>query len=137
LSGQSAAEHLRALQVQWYDALTLPLCLAILALYEWWRWLFSIPSNPVLLTVILMVALIRTRQRRRSYKVEAARLKLDQSDEGMVRPLIDLLMKTGRRLCLDIRRTGSPWISSFTSVRKCSIAPLLSRLRLNVFSVIR
>jgi hypothetical protein len=137
LSGQSAGEHLRALQSQWYDFLTLPLCLAILALYEWWRWLFSIPSNPFLLTVILMVALFRTRQRRRAYKTETVRLKLGQGDEGLVRPLIDLLGETGRRMCQDIRRTGSQWVSSFKSIQKCSIAPLWSRLRLHVFSTIR
>lgn len=137
LPGQSAAEQLRALQALWYDFLTLPLCLAALALYEWWRWLFSIPANPFLLTVIAMVALIRTRQRRRSYKAELTRLKIGQGDESMVGPLITLLWETSRRMCHDIRSTGSQWISSFKSIQKCSMATLLSRLRLNVFSTIR
>ena len=31
----------------WGDALSLPLCLALLAQYEWWRWLFSMaPESP-------------------------------------------------------------------------------------------
>ena len=40
LSGQPAADRLRVLRQQWADALVLPTCLILLALYEWWSWLF-------------------------------------------------------------------------------------------------
>jgi hypothetical protein len=113
------------------------LCLTILALYEWWRWLFSIPANPFLLTVVAMVALVHTRRRRRSYKTELARLKIGRGDDGMVGLLIELLRETGRRMCHGIRSTGSQWIPSFTSIQKCSMTTLLSRLRLHVYSTIR
>ncbi|WHZ14039.1 MAG: hypothetical protein OJF52_000874 [Nitrospira sp.] len=137
LPGQSAAEQLRALQALWYDFLTLPLCLAILTLYEWWRWLFSIPSNPFFLTVIVMVALIRTRQKRRSYKAETARLTLGQEGEGMAGQLIELLREAGHRMVRDIRGRMSPWTLPFIRIQKFSMAALFSRLRLSVPSTDR
>ena len=98
LPGQSIDEQIRALQSAWGDVLSLPLCLAVLALYEWWRWLFSISSNPLLLTVVAAVAIHATRRRRKVYRAELKQLRLGRPPQPTVRELVELLRLTGGRL---------------------------------------
>lgn len=98
LPGHSIDEQIRALQSAWGDVLSLPLCLAVLALYEWWRWLFSIPSNPLLLTVVAAVAIHATRRRRKVYRAELKQLRLGRPAQPTVRELVELLRLTGGRL---------------------------------------
>ncbi len=106
--GQSIDEQIRALQSAWGDRLSLPLCLAVLALYEWWRWLFSIPSNPLLLTVVAAVAIHATRHRRKVYRAELKQLRLGRPAQPTVRELVELLRLTGGRLLQDITSRISP-----------------------------
>lgn len=68
LTGQSVDEQIRRLQSAWGDVLSLPMCLGALAVYEWWRWLFSMPPNPLLLTIVAAVAIQATWRRRAVYK---------------------------------------------------------------------
>ena len=103
LPGRSIDEQIRALQSAWGDVLSLPLCLIVLALYEWWRWLFSIPSNPLLLTVVAAVAIHATRRRRKVYTAELKQLRLGRPAQPTVRELVELLRLTGTRLLQDIR----------------------------------
>ena len=63
----------------------------ILALYEWWRWLFSIPPNPLLFTVVAAVALTHTWRRRKVYKAELNHLQPDRDDACPVGEVIGLL----------------------------------------------
>ena len=68
LSGQPVEDRIRMLRQQWLDFLVLPSCLIILALYEWWRWLFSVPANPFLLSMVAAASLSRTWRRGKAYK---------------------------------------------------------------------
>jgi hypothetical protein len=79
LQSQPAEDRLRVLRHQWVDVLRLPTCLVILALYEWWRWLFSIPANPLLLTIVAAVALTQVWRRRKVYRAEMIHLQLDNA----------------------------------------------------------
>ena len=100
LPGQSVEERIRLLRSKWEDSLALPLCLAALALYEWWRWLFSIPSNPPLLTIVAALGLLVAWRRRKSYKLELNRLGLAREDEcrmGELLELLELLRERGYR----------------------------------------
>ncbi len=96
--GQSAEERLRLLRYQWADFLALPTCLAVVALYEWWRWLFSIPPNPVLLTVVAAVGLTQAWRKRRVYKAELSYLQLNQEAGCTAKQVIELLSARARRL---------------------------------------
>lgn len=102
LPGQSVEERIRFLRSKWEDSLALPLCLAALALYEWWRWLFSLPSNPPLLTIVAVVTLLYTWLRRKSYKAELNNLRLGQDGECTVAQLLELLREKGYRMLHDI-----------------------------------
>lgn len=108
LTGQSLEEQIRRLQSAWGDVLSLPLCLVTLALYEWWRWLFSIPSNPLLLTVMAALAVHATWRRRTVYKAELTLLRPGRSDEPMLKHLVDLLDLAGTGLLHLIRNIPVP-----------------------------
>ncbi|MGC4096582.1 MAG: hypothetical protein QM706_05650 [Nitrospira sp.] len=107
-TGQSIDEQIRAVQSSWADVLTLPLCLTVLSLYEWWRWLFSIPSNPLLLTVVAAVAIHATRRRRKAYKAELKQLHLNRSPHPTVSDVTELLYMSGRRILRDLTAKYSP-----------------------------
>lgn len=98
LTGQSVEEQIRRLQSAWGDVLSLPLCLVALALYEWWRWLFSIPSNPLLLTIVAAAAIHATWRRRAVYTADLKQLRLGRTNEATVTQLAELLRLTGARL---------------------------------------
>lgn len=102
LAGVSAEEQIRSLQSSWGDVLALPLCLVALALYEWWRWLFSIPSNPLLLTLVAAVAVRATWRRRKVYTADLTRLRLGHPSEPTLRQLAALLHVAGARLWNDL-----------------------------------
>ncbi len=108
LTGQSLEEQIRRLQSAWGDVLSLPLCLVTLALYEWWRWLFSIPSNPLLLTVMAAVAVHATWRRRTVYKAELKLLRPGRSNEPMMKHLVELLGLAGTGLRHLIRNIPVP-----------------------------
>lgn len=97
-TGQSVEEQIGRLQSAWGDVLSLPLCLVALALYEWWRWLFSIPSNPLLLTIVAAAAIHATWRRRAVYTADLKQLRLGRTDEATVAQLAELLRLTGARL---------------------------------------
>lgn len=101
LTGQSIDEQIRALQSAWAEVLSLPLCLSVLAFYEWWRWLFSIPSNPLLLTIIAALAVHATRRRRKAYKAELKQLHLTRPPQPTVSDVIESLCGDGRRILQD------------------------------------
>lgn len=94
LPGQSVEERIGLLRSKWENALALPLCLAALALYEWWRWLFSIPSNPALLTIVAVVATLYTRLTHRAYKAESKGLRLAHDEECTAKEMLELLRET-------------------------------------------
>ncbi|HVG02581.1 MAG TPA: hypothetical protein VM842_06795 [Nitrospira sp.] len=79
---QPAEDRVRVLRQQWADVLVLPTCLILLAFYEWWRWLFSIPANPLLLTMVAAVALIQLRRRWKMYRAELNRLQSDKAQSS-------------------------------------------------------
>lgn len=108
LPGQSIDEQVRALQSAWADVLSLPLCLTVLALYEWWRWLFSIPSNPLLLTGVAAVAVHATRRRRKTYKAELKQLHLNRPPQPTVSEVIELARLWTRRLLQDLTGKLAP-----------------------------
>lgn len=108
LIGQSIDEQIRALHSTWADVLSLPLCLTVLALYEWWRWLFSIPSNPLLLTMVAAVAVHAARRRRKAYKAELKQLHLNRPAQPTVHDAVELLCLAGRRLLHDVTGKLSP-----------------------------
>lgn len=98
LTSQPVEEQIRRLQSAWGDVLSLPLCLVALALYEWWRWLFSIPSNPLLLTIVAAAAIHATWRRRAVYTADLKQLRLGRTTEATVTQLAELLRLTGARL---------------------------------------
>ena len=108
LTTQSIEEQIRALQTAWADVLSLPLCLTVLALYEWWRWLFSIPSNPLLLTVVAAVAIHASRRRRKAYKAELKQLQLNRPAQPTLHDVVELLGIAGRRILQDLTGKCSP-----------------------------
>ena len=99
LPGQPVEERLRLLRYQWADSLVLPTCLVVVALYEWWRWLFSIPPNPLLLTIVAAVALTQTWRRRKMYKAELNNLQLDREAACRARQVIEFLSSKAHHLC--------------------------------------
>lgn len=105
-SGQTVEDRLRVLRHQWADFLVLPTCLIVLALYEWWRWLFSIPANPLLLTIVAGVALSQTWARRKAYRVEMNQLQLDKTP-CTARQLIESLHSEVQQLCQDLVKRAS------------------------------
>ncbi|HMX89916.1 MAG TPA: hypothetical protein PLY42_01075 [Nitrospira sp.] len=107
-NGQSIDEQIRAVQSAWVDVLTLPLCLTVLAFYEWWRWLFSIPSNPLLLTVVAAVAIHATRRRRKAYKAELKQLHLNRTPQPTVSDVTEFLYRGARRMVQDFTAKCSP-----------------------------
>ena len=108
LTGQSVDEQIRRLQSAWGDVLSLPMCLGALALYEWWRWLFSIPSNPLLLTIVAAVAIHATWRRRAVYKAELKLLRLGRGDEPTVAQAAELLRLAAARLLQHITNIRIP-----------------------------
>lgn len=108
LTGQSIDEQIRALQSAWVDVLSLPLCLTVLAFYEWWRWLFSIPSNPLLLTVIAALAIHATRRRRKAYRTELKQLRLHRPPLPSASDVIEILYGGGRQILQDLTGALSP-----------------------------
>ncbi len=121
LAGQSIDEQIRALQSAWVDVLSLPLCLAALALYEWWRWLFSIPSNPLLLTVVAALAIHATRRRRKVYKAELKHLRLGRPAQPTVGELVELLRIAGGRLLQDI--TSRVSLTTIVATARRALSP--------------
>ena len=117
LTGQSVDEQIRRLQSAWGDVLSLPMCLGALALYEWWRWLFSIPSNPLLLTIVAAVAIHATWRRRAVYKAELRPLRLGRGDEPTVAQAAELLRLTAARLLQHIANIRIP-STILSSVRR-------------------
>ncbi len=97
-SGHSVEARLRLLRYQWAECLPLPTCLAALALYEWWRWLFSIPPNPIVLTVVAAVGLTQAWRKRRIYKAELNSLQLSHELDGTAKRVIELFGAGARRL---------------------------------------
>jgi hypothetical protein len=108
LTGQSVDEQIRRLQSAWGDVLSLPMCLGALALYEWWRWLFSMPPNPLLLTIVAAVAIQATWRRRAVYKAELKLLRLGRGDEPTVAQAAVLLRLTAARLLQQIMNIPIP-----------------------------
>ena len=94
--GQSVEERVHLLRYQWAEFLALPTCLGALALYEWWRWLFSLPPNPLLLTVVAAVGLAQAWRKRRAFKAELKYLQLNQEADCTAKQVIELL---GARAC--------------------------------------
>lgn len=121
LTGQSVEEQIRRLQAAWGDVLSLPMCLVALALYEWWRWLFSIPSNPLLLTAVAAVAIHAAWRRRAVYKAELKLLRLGRSEEPTVAQLAELLRLAGARLRLQITNVHIP--STVLSSMRRALSP--------------
>ena len=113
--GQPAEDRVRVLRQQWADFLVLPTCLVLLALYEWWRWLFSISANPLLLTMVAAVALTQTWRRRKLYRAELNQLQLNRKDRCTVRHLIELLGSEAHRLSRElvehISKRAVPWVA--------------------------
>jgi hypothetical protein len=108
LTGQSVDEQIRRLQSAWGDVLSLPMCLGALALYEWWRWLFSMPPNPLLLTIVAAVAIQATWRRRAVYTAELKLLRLGRGDEPTVAQAAVLLRLTAARLLQQIMNIPIP-----------------------------
>jgi len=108
LTGQSVDEQIRRLQSAWGDVLSLPMCLGALALYEWWRWLFSMPSNPLLLTIVAAVAIHAAWRRRAVYKTELRLLRLGRGEEPTVAQAAALLRSTAARLLQPIANIRIP-----------------------------
>jgi len=108
LSGQSIDDQIRALHAAWGDVLSLPLCLSVLALYEWWRWLFTMPSNPILLTFVAAVAIHVTWRRRKVYKAELKQLRPSRPAHATVSEVIELLRIMGTRVMQDMKNKLAP-----------------------------
>jgi hypothetical protein len=108
LTGQSVDEQIRRLQSAWGDVLSLPMCLGALAVYEWWRWLFSMPPNPLLLTIVAAVAIQATWRRRAVYTAELKLLRLGRGDEPTVAQAAVLLRLTAARLLQQIMNIPIP-----------------------------
>ncbi len=107
-SGQPVDEQIRALQGAWGDALSLPLCLTLLALYEWWRWLFSMTPNPLLLTVAAAVAVHVAWRRRKLFRSELTQLRLTSPAPPATSQLLELLQVIGVRLSQEVRMWLAP-----------------------------
>jgi len=121
LTGQSVDEQIRRLQSAWGDVLSLPMCLGALALYEWWRWLFSMPPNPLLLTIVAAVAIQATWRRRAVYTAELKLLRLGRGDEPTVAQAAVLLRLTAARLLQQI--TNIPIPSTVLSSIRRALSP--------------
>jgi hypothetical protein len=121
LTGQSVDEQIRRLQSAWGDVLSLPMCLGALALYEWWRWLFSMSPNPLLLTIVAAVAIQAARRRRAVYKAELKLLRLGRVDEPTVAQAAVLLRLTAARLLQQI--TNIPIPSTVLSSIRRALSP--------------
>ena len=121
LTGQSVDEQIRRLQSAWGDVLSLPMCLGALAVYEWWRWLFSMPPNPLLLTIVAAVAIQATWRRRAVYKAELKLLRLGRGDEPTVAQAAVLLRLTAARLLQQI--TNIPIPSTVLSSIRRALSP--------------
>ncbi len=102
-NGQPVDEQIRALQCAWGDAVSLPLCLALLALYEWWRWLFSMTPNPLLLTVAAAIAMHATWRRGKRYRSELKQLRLASPAQPTTTHVRDLLHVVGLRVAQELR----------------------------------
>ena len=121
LTGQSVDEQIRRLQSAWGDVLSLPMCLGALAVYEWWRWLFSMPPNPLLLTIVAAVAIQATWRRRAVYKAELKLLRLGRGAEPTVAQAAVLLRLTAARLLQQI--TNIPIPSTVLSSIRRALSP--------------
>ncbi|MBS0170151.1 MAG: hypothetical protein JSR62_07315 [Nitrospira sp.] len=107
-SGQPIDEQIRALQGAWGDALPLPLCLTLLALYEWWRWLFSMTPNPLMLTVAAAVAIHATWRRRKRYRSELTQLRMTCPAPPAANHWPELMRLVGVRLWQELRVRFAP-----------------------------
>ena len=121
LTGQSVDEQIRRLQSAWGDVLSLPMCLGALAVYEWWRWLFSMPPNPLLLTIVAAVAIQATWRRRAVYTAELKLLRLGRGGEPTVAQAAVLLRLTAARLLQQI--TNIPIPSTVLSSIRRALSP--------------
>ena len=74
------------------------LCLTLLALYEWWRWLFSMTPNPLLLTFVAAVAIHVAWRRRKLYRSELQQLRLTHPSPPAMSQVVELLQIVGLRL---------------------------------------
>ncbi len=101
--GQPAGERIRLLRSHQADSLVLPSCLSILALYEWWRWLFSAPPNPLLLTLVAAAALAQMWRRQKAYKAELSSLPTDRQAAAGSRQVIELIGSGAQHLWQTVR----------------------------------
>lgn len=132
-NGQPVDEQIRALQCAWGDALSLPLCLALLALYEWWRWLFSMTPNPLLLTFAAAVAIHATWRRRKLYRSELKQLRLASPAQPIANQLLELLHIVGLRLAQEVRVSLAPAAMAASLRRLLSPANGLAKRLATVF----
>ncbi len=126
-TGQSIDEQIRALHAGWADVLSLPLCLGLLAMYEWWRWLFSMPANPLLLSMVAAIAVYATRRRRKAYKAELKRLQVARVPDLTVSELLGLLRLGGRRILHELTRKFDPAVILISARRLASPANGLAK----------
>lgn len=132
-NGQPVDEQIRALQCAWGDALSLPLCLALLALYEWWRWLFSMTPNPLLLTFAAAVAIHAAWRRRTRYRSELKQLRLTSPAQPVAHHLLELLHLVGVRLAQEVKVQLAPAAMAASLRRLLSPANGLAKRLATVF----
>ena len=132
-NGQPVDEQIRALQCAWGDALSLPLCLALLALYEWWRWLFSMTPNPLLLTFAAAIAIHATWRRRTLYRSELKHLRLAYPAQPTANQVRELLHVVGLRVAQELRVQLAPAAMAASLRRLLSPANGLAKRLATVF----
>ncbi|HAP41396.1 MAG TPA: hypothetical protein DCQ94_16805 [Nitrospira sp.] len=124
---QSVDDQIRALQGAWGDALSLPLCLIVLALYEWWRWLFSMTPNPLMLTFAAAVAIHVAWRRRKLYRAELQQLRVARPAHPTASQVVELLHVVGLRLWQELTPKLAPAVVAASFRRILSPANGLAR----------
>jgi hypothetical protein len=88
------------------DLLALPLCLVVLAMFEWWRWSFAISPNPWVLTIAALISITYAWRKGARLVRTVKNHRLGRDGERVVGQMLEPLREKGYRVFHDIPGAG-------------------------------
>ena len=106
MPGQSVDEGMSDLRDKFNDLLALPLCLVVLAVFEWCRWSFAISPNPWVLTIAALISITYAWRKGARLVRTVKNHRLGRDGERVVGQMLEPLRAKGYRVFHDIPGDG-------------------------------
>ena len=104
--GQSSDERISNLQNKFTDLVVPPLCLVVLAFFEWWHWMMAVPPNPWVFTIVALLSIIYAWGKGAPLVAMVKNLRLGRDGERSVGQMLEPLREKGYRVFHDIPGDG-------------------------------